>query len=296
MASDKNLYFLSKVTPLFPSGMKSCEYIVSEDFFYPLKYFENESSFSNSPVKNINCDIQTIEEKYSSVDEFLRESDCPTESVCLCVQNLAFVKFLNRVKVRIDSVLFSIIMLELKRSRIFRKNLLTKFFTRYIRDKKIGISNMTCILCNRCAMKFHAIIYLSPPKKNILDQKWNRKVQVLVNEKCELENAMAWLSTLGGAFSALGDTYLKCAERAGAISIQQLYIALRLGDPLTVCRCKIYLAMSLLQRGYYKKTKHIIREQYRFSTEGEGSKDFRLKNMCLAVWNKLRYFLSQRHT
>ncbi|KAG8198799.1 hypothetical protein JTE90_007103 [Oedothorax gibbosus] len=127
----------------------------------------------------------------------------------------------------------------------------------------------------------------------VLDLSWNKRLQILVNERCELENAMAWLSTLGGAFSALGDTYIDCAEKAGLISIKQFQLALRIGDLLTICRCKIYLAMSLLQRGYYRKTKNMVRELYNFSIGPEGSKDFRLKNMCIAVWNRLKYVLSE---
>ncbi|XP_042901338.1 uncharacterized protein F58A4.6 [Parasteatoda tepidariorum] len=121
----------------------------------------------------------------------------------------------------------------------------------------------------------------------------NKKLEVLINERCELDNAMAWLSTLGGAFSALGDYFVDCAEKAGLISMQQLKLALRLGDPITICQCKIYLAMSLLQRGYYSKAKNLIRELYEFAIGSEGSKDFRLKNMCIAVWNKLKYTLSE---
>ncbi|GIY58040.1 uncharacterized protein CEXT_668481, partial [Caerostris extrusa] len=88
---------------------------------------------------------------------------------------------------------------------------------------------------------------------------------------------------------------IQCAaEKAGLISMQQFNLALRLGDPLTICRCKIYLAMSLLQKGYYQKTKKLIRELYKFSIGTEGLKDFRLKNMCIAVWNRLKYELSQK--
>lgn len=44
-----------------------------------------------------------------------------------------------------------------------------------------------------------------------------------------MDHAFSWLSTLGGAFSALGDYFENCAETAGKISIQQLQLAFRLG-------------------------------------------------------------------
>lgn len=172
MATSHNLYVMTKVTPIFPGGIKSEEFIVSEDFFYPLVYFDDESDSSGLHENNENCEIQTFEKKILPVmsDEYFLESDI--ESLCPCIQNLAFMKFLNRVKIRIDSLLFSVIMLEMKRSRTFRKNILSNFFTRYLREKNVGTSNMMCIICNRKSIKVHAIIYLTASKKNILDYKW----------------------------------------------------------------------------------------------------------------------------
>lgn len=48
---------------------------------------------------------------------------------------------------------------------------------------------------------------LIKPKLEILDYAWNKRLTDLVSQKQELEHAMSWLSTLGGAFSALGDTF-----------------------------------------------------------------------------------------
>lgn len=39
------------------------------------------------------------------------------------------------------------------------------------------------------------------------------KLGYLVAEQVELENAMAWLSTLGGAYSALGDNNVKFVSK-----------------------------------------------------------------------------------
>ncbi|XP_076344866.1 uncharacterized protein F58A4.6 isoform X2 [Tachypleus tridentatus] len=121
----------------------------------------------------------------------------------------------------------------------------------------------------------------------------NYKIRILVAEQAVMENAMAWLSTLGGAYSALGDQFQYCAIEAGRISMQQLKVALRLGEPLLICRCRIFIAMSLLQLGYLKDTKHIIWSQYKFAKSAYGQKDFRLSNMCKAVWAHLKYQWNQ---
>lgn len=47
-------------------------------------------------------------------------------------------------------------------------------------------------------------IVLKPSQYDSIDYIWNQHVYVMVREKCELDHALSWLSTLGGAFSALG--------------------------------------------------------------------------------------------
>ncbi|KAM7311756.1 uncharacterized protein ISCGN_008663 [Ixodes scapularis] len=97
------------------------------------------------------------------------------------------------------------------------------------------------------------------PWNAVMDKSWDVKLGYLVAEQVELENAMAWLSTLGGAYSALGDNNVKFAEAASQVSVQQLKLALRIGDPATLCRCRIYIAMSLLQRGYFRSCRRLLR-------------------------------------
>ena len=142
----------------------------------------------------------------------------------------------------------------------------------------------------------------------------------MASEKREIDNAMSWLSTLGGAFSALGEEIPYCvrnklfnfisitktenyvrkfnhfhiytqAEVAGKISVKQFKLAYRLGDPLLVARCKLYAALSLIQRGDLKTPKHMLREIYKF---GVKEKDVRLQNMCQGVWAKLKYCHNRR--
>jgi len=46
----------------------------------------------------------------------------------------------------------------------------------------------------------------------------NERLERLVIERRELENAMSWLSTLGGAFSALGEEILHCVSMLHELS------------------------------------------------------------------------------
>ena len=118
------------------------------------------------------------------------------------------------------------------------------------------------------------------------DLAWSRCLLLLLWERRELDHMMSWLSTLGGAFSALGDYFSDCAEMAGRISVKQLELALRLGDPLTAARCKLYAAVSLLQRGRFEPAAALVRQQYRLPA---ARADPRLRTMCRGVWNKLQY-------
>ncbi|XP_076640763.1 uncharacterized protein F58A4.6 [Halictus rubicundus] len=130
------------------------------------------------------------------------------------------------------------------------------------------------------------LMKIRTPKKQFLDYKWNSNIIQMILERREVDHAMSWLSTLGGAFSALGDEYQHCAEMAGKISVKQLQLAMRLGDPHLVARCKLYAALSLIQQGQIKIPKTVIRNIYKFAFN---QNDVRLQNMCLGIWAKLKY-------
>lgn len=130
------------------------------------------------------------------------------------------------------------------------------------------------------------LMKLRTPKKQILDYNWSNRMTQMVLERREVEHAMSWLSTLGGAFSALGEEFQHCAEMAGKISMKQFKLALRLGDPLLVARCKLYAALSLIQRDKLKVPKNIIKNVYQFSIN---QNDIRLQKMCQGIWAKLKY-------
>lgn len=68
--------------------------------------------------------------------------------------------------------------------------------------------------------------------------------------------------------------------------MKQFELALRLGDPLLVARCKLYAALSLIQQGQLKTPIKLVRSIYKFAIN---ENDIRLQNMCQGVWAKLSY-------
>lgn len=126
-------------------------------------------------------------------------------------------------------------------------------------------------------------------------------------EKVELLTMLSWLSTFGGAFSNLGDEFGKCVREeftysnicsslrfyfqatiAGKISMQQMKLALRLGDPYVMARCKLYYSIALIQKGIIGPAKRVIRDQYQFAKK-DPEADPKLIKMCLGIWSKLLY-------
>nr|XP_022920422.1 uncharacterized protein F58A4.6 [Onthophagus taurus] len=140
-----------------------------------------------------------------------------------------------------------------------------------------------------CWNKSNRIIFqLIEPKLQIIDYNWNRRISFLVYERAELEHTLSWLSTLGGAFSALGDYYENFALVAGKISYNQLLLAVKMGDPTIAARCRLYFSLSLIQRQQYKMARQIIKREYDNAKQAvvvEG----RLLKMCLGIWSKLQY-------
>ncbi|XP_017094444.1 uncharacterized protein F58A4.6 [Drosophila bipectinata] len=132
-----------------------------------------------------------------------------------------------------------------------------------------------------------------PPERDTIDYKWADMLAHTLWEHIEVEHLMSWLSTLGGGFSALGEQFGKCAETAGKISLQQLKIGMRLGDPFLQARCKLYYSISLIQRGHLRSAKHLIRQQYAFARHHVEA-DGRLVRMCQGIWLRLQYEYEQR--
>ncbi|CAK1590097.1 unnamed protein product [Parnassius mnemosyne] len=129
-------------------------------------------------------------------------------------------------------------------------------------------------------------LILEPPDKEIIDYAWNDRMRYLIWTRIELENAFSWLSTLGGAYSALGDYFEHCAEEAGRISLRQYKLSRMLGDDGLAARSRLYSAISYAQKGRLKLARHMVRNIAAFARE---THDKRLNRMCQGVWAKLKY-------
>ncbi|XP_070572075.1 uncharacterized protein [Ptychodera flava] len=209
-----------------------------------------------------------------------------------------------KVSLMMDQVLATCVMSQLLKSHNFLQH-----FIRYICTvKRVRLANqkVMSVRLNKTAKNlklsannFIMFIHLN---KNIQasllqigqDLSWSNRMVPQINVRIHLEDAFSWLSTLGGAYSSLGDTYIHCSSRAGKISLQQLYLAWSLGEPFLESRCKLFLAQSLMQRGYLRQAKKIIRQQYKFAKAALYGRDERLVTMCLGTWHRLKYFYELR--
>lgn len=131
-------------------------------------------------------------------------------------------------------------------------------------------------------------VTLVEPQKHILDLKWANMIDTMVVERRELDNSFSWMSTLGGAYSALGDYIPNFAVIAGRISIRQLELSLRLGDTPVVIRCCLYYALSLIQQGKLRDARQVVQTQYR-KAKHLPIEDRKLINICKGIWSRLQY-------
>ncbi|EAT40215.1 AAEL008038-PB [Aedes aegypti] len=132
------------------------------------------------------------------------------------------------------------------------------------------------------------VLKIHPPLKEPIDYAWGEQANQMMWERIELDELMSWLSTLGGAFSALGDYKLACADTAARISVQQMKLAIRLGEPSVIARCWLYMAIALIQKYEFAVAKRIVKRIYR-KEKRQTEPDTRLMNMCLGIWSKLSY-------
>lgn len=96
----------------------------------------------------------------------------------------------------------------------------------------------------------------NPIRYQNIDTDWCQRIQYFVTLRMDLEESSSWLSTLGGAYSSLGDKNQQFAYEAERISWKQMKLSLIFGDPNLVCRCLIYLCHSWCQQ---KKRRQAIR-------------------------------------
>ncbi|XP_055638269.1 uncharacterized protein F58A4.6 [Toxorhynchites rutilus septentrionalis] len=150
---------------------------------------------------------------------------------------------------------------------------------------RLKVANGIASFCGRHEI---FVIKIHPPEKEPLDYAWGYRANVMMWEQIEVDEMMSWLSTLGGAFSALGDYKLSYANIAGRISLRQMKLALRLGDPSLIARCRLYQAIAMIQSYNFTGAKYTIQQVYR-AEKRRSEPDSKLIKMCLGIWTKLSY-------
>ena len=116
--------------------------------------------------------------------------------------------------------------------------------------------------------------------------------QTVILETIELEDALNWLSTLGGAFSNLGEHNQQFAVRAGTNARKQLMVAMRCGDQSVVIKCWLFIGQSLLQQGQFSEASRVLRMVWRVCHRPPLallSSSTKLLNMCRGIWARLRH-------
>uniref|UniRef100_A0A5K3EZG5 Foie-gras_1 domain-containing protein n=1 Tax=Mesocestoides corti TaxID=53468 RepID=A0A5K3EZG5_MESCO len=139
-------------------------------------------------------------------------------------------------------------------------------------------------------------VILSPPFGIYdIDFSGHRVVAYHLYRHIILQEAMSWLSTLGGGFSSLGEKFEDAAEIAGEISLRQMYLALSMKIPVFQARCRLFYAQSLMQRGRLKAAISIIRDVYSFSKSAshlDNPPEVHLGSMCRGLWSRLSHLWS----
>lgn len=152
---------------------------------------------------------------------------------------------------------------ELRQSRIFRRRMLSLYA-----DTPLVIS-----VGNWSAPRFCTGV-------------WSSLVLQLIYRHAQASLMMSWLSTLGGAFSSLGDTDSKSAQMAGRISFHQFCLSRRVHNRSFSVQCILFATISCIQRCMYRRATRLVSWA---ATHTETHRDYRLSNMYNAIMQKLRY-------
>ncbi|CAM2708792.1 unnamed protein product [Rotaria socialis] len=117
----------------------------------------------------------------------------------------------------------------------------------------------------------------------------------VLTKRVRYESSWAWLSTLGGGHSCLGEESARHAKEAEAISKNQICLSTEVGDPNALVKSYLFLSLSYLQQKRYDEVRIILRFQYR-RIQQKDITDERLPIMCIALWKKMKYAIKRDKT
>ncbi|XP_061193065.1 uncharacterized protein LOC133201282 [Saccostrea echinata] len=209
--------------------------------------------------------------------------------------------FLTALK--LDAHLASCLIFEFKLFPQFRERLFRFFKKNYNSQHTIVNFNEQDMEAHTTTIKeqnkyviFDYVVEVYPvyPKQKV-DYAWSYRLGAQMVRRMLLEEAFAWFSTLGGAYSSLGDCFPRFAEEAGRIAMKQLRIAEEEENPILECKAKLFFAQSLMQRGYTAESQRIIRAQTVFAKRMI-EVDSKLLTMCHALRKRWKYVNNNKLT
>ena len=138
----------------------------------------------------------------------------------------------------------------------------------------------------------HIFLYPCLQTPQFLDIKSCSLATLLLWQVIEQEDALHWLSTLGGAFSNLGESNLQFAERAGRNAFKQMLVGTRSGDLSVVSKCRLFVAHADLQLGRLRSAARLVRSVWRLCHQQPLANlaiTSKLITMCQGVWSRVKW-------
>ncbi|OQV15392.1 hypothetical protein BV898_10402 [Hypsibius exemplaris] len=156
------------------------------------------------------------------------------------------------------------------------------FLYSYLRQKYSNASSKT-----RGPLSFR--VFLDWSQNNKFDEPWEHRIWTLCMWNELVREHLAWLSTLGGAFSSLGKIgFSAFAEKAGKISVSQWRLSTYLNDSVLGCRSRIFFAISRIQQRRFKIAETILRNELQFCRQAVvASESEKLESIIRSVWDYL---------
>ena len=133
-------------------------------------------------------------------------------------------------------------------------------------------------------------ILVTPPNPASLDHQGSALAQAVLVKAVETEDALHWLSTLGGAYSNLGEGSLDRAKQAGRNAMKQLAVLGKNGDVTVALKCWLFIGQSLVQQGRFKIARRILRSVWTECHKPQVASlasTSKLVKMCQGIWNRL---------
>jgi len=116
---------------------------------------------------------------------------------------------------------------------------------------------------------------------------WGDKILGLAERHKVLTVSSLMLSTLGGAYSALGDVSIARSLQAEALAHYQYRVAMSLGDAGLAKRCQFFVAWSIIQRRDFDHATRILVGLALPAVRRRPQPDTKLLCMCDAAWHRI---------